>query len=152
VYGPSDVAAFRGDDLAPLWRTPVSTPLDLAGCGAAICVRQTNGLTVLDPATGGVRWAGPRFRTLTAAGVATDASGYFAEVDPATGRVLRERGRGGVVGDFVLRTDRHHTLVIGPGGRVGGVLPPVAPSFCIAAGPYLGCSTTGRVATVWRIR
>jgi putative pyrroloquinoline-quinone binding quinoprotein len=166
LYGGDGPATFRvaafnlGDDLTPRWSTSLGQPLDLAGCAAAaICVRIPDGMTVLDPATGRVRWTSGRFVSVSADGIAADRDGRVARVDPATGAVERELGHGAVTGDLLLRTNPDHTVVAGlADGRVRGILPPVTASRCLTAGRYLACPTavltgSGKVApwTAWKI-
>lgn len=166
IYGGDGPATFRvaafdlGDDLRPRWSTSIGQPLDLAGCAvAAICARIPDGMTVLDPATGTIRWTSRRFVSVSADGIATDRDDRVARVDPATGAVERELGRGGVAGDLLLRASSDHTVVAGlADGRVRGVLPAVTASRCLTAGRYLACpdavlTASSKVApwTVWEI-
>jgi outer membrane protein assembly factor BamB len=152
VYGPDAVSAFRVADLAPLWRTPVKSPLAVSGCGGALCAGGADGLTVLDPETGAIRWSDPRWRTLDANGIVAGAEGRSARVDPATGRIRRDLGPGAVVGDLMLRSGADRIWVTDlADGSVLGTLPPVLPSSCSAAGAYLACSSAGRATTVWQI-
>jgi len=152
VYGPDTVSAFRVADLALLWRTPVSSPLGVTGCGGALCARSADELTVLDPATGAIRWSDARWRTLDAGGIAADEAGRSARVDPATGRVRSDLGPGAAVGGLMLRSGADRTWVTDlADGAVLGSVPPVWPATCSVAGAYLACPTPGRAMTVWEI-
>jgi outer membrane protein assembly factor BamB len=154
VYGAYEIVAFAVDGVTPVWRAEVGQPLNVFGCAAAaICVPMPDAMLVLDPATGAIRWTDRRFRSITADGVAVDRDGRSALLDPATGRVLRELGHGGVVGDLMLRTDRNRTVVTAVADdRVFGLLPPVTVSGCGSAGAYFACPTPGRIYVVWRVR
>jgi hypothetical protein len=154
LAGGSFVAAVRAADLRVLWQTPIQAPLDPHACGDAICVDggSQERVTVLDPATGRIRWTDPRWRTIDADGYVTGDGVRAARVDLATGRVLRDLGSGVLAGDLVLRTDRSQTWVTRLGdGRVIGPLPFFTPSACHRHRPYLACPADGRPIAVWRI-
>jgi outer membrane protein assembly factor BamB len=152
VLGPSSVTAYRADDLARLWRAPVRLPTSARACGTAICVVGRDGLTALETGTGVVRWSGPGWRTIDADGFVTREGALVAQVDLATGRVVRDLGRAVVAGDLLLRTDRDNTWVIRlRDGRVVGRLPFFALADCARTRPYLSCPTGAREVTVWRV-
>lgn len=154
LIGESSVSAIRPADLTPLWRSPVRAPRAVSACGALICVFGEGdvSLTALEPGTGTVRWADPRWRTVTADGFVTGRALQSARVDLTTGRVLRDLGRAVLAGDLMLRTDRNQTWVVRlRDGRVAGPLPFFAPAECARTRPYLACPTDGRSVTVWRI-
>ncbi|MGK5684716.1 outer membrane protein assembly factor BamB family protein [Actinoplanes sp. URMC 104] len=155
VYGPDFVAAFRVDGLARLWLTRTATPFDVRRCGTGlICASaEQTGLTVLDAATGAIRWnrAGRRDPT-TAGDILVGSDGDVTRLDLASGRVERDFGAATPVGDVLLYADGARTWVVDRTGRVRGTLPPVTPpSACAAAGDYLACPTAGGTTTVWRV-
>ena len=77
----------------------------------------------------------------------------MAWIDPATGRVRDERGRGNPVGGLLLRYDRDRTFVTGlTDSRVYGVVPVIALADCATAGHFLACRTGDRSVSVWRLR
>lgn len=153
VLGTSYVAAYQPGDLTRLWRTKVSRlPASLRACGDAVCAQGPKGVTVLDAATGAVRWTDPRWRTVAPDWLVTGDARAAARVDPATGRVVRDLDGAVPAGDLALRTDRDHTWVLRlRDGRVVGRLPPFAPAGCVRHAPYLACPTDGRAVTVWRV-
>ncbi|WP_433302426.1 PQQ-binding-like beta-propeller repeat protein [Actinoplanes sp. CA-030573] len=151
VHAQTFVAAYRLRDLVPLWRTPVLEPSEIVACGPLVCATGSHGATALDPATGAVRWTNPVWQTISN-GLAMDGGGGTVRFDPATGRVVAELGRGGVVGGLMLRFDGERTWVSDlAGGRVIGFLPMLAPGPCTAAGIYLAC-LAGDAVSVWAIR
>ncbi|WP_213013091.1 outer membrane protein assembly factor BamB family protein [Paractinoplanes toevensis] len=153
VHSETFVAAFRLRDLKPLWRTPVADPQVLGGCGALACVIGPRGLTVLDPATGRIRWSSPRWRSITSEGLAVAGDFTAVRLDPATGQVVTVLGRGEVIGDLLMRYDRDRTWVTRlADGEIIGVLPLIGPAACERAGPYLACATAGQTVTVWNVR
>ncbi|MFD0517363.1 outer membrane protein assembly factor BamB family protein [Paractinoplanes durhamensis] len=148
------LAAYRLRDLHRLWSVRIAEPDMLGMCGALLCAAGGRGVTAIDPATGGIRWTGPRWRSITADGQVVGIDLTAARLDLATGRVLAEFGRGATVGDLLLRNDRDHTWVTGlAGGEIIGELPLIVSTrACSAAGAYLACPTNGQTVTVWKVR
>ncbi len=154
AYGENYVAAFRPEGLSRLWLTRGSTPWNLGGCGPGLLcgTDPAAGLTVLDAATGAVRWNGPDWVGLSGAGVAFEQGGRAARVDIATGRVEQEFGSGQPVGELMLYPDQEHTTVRRQrDGRVLGAVPRVTPNACSATGDFLSCQTYDAKLQVWRI-
>jgi hypothetical protein len=152
THGQTSVAAYRLTDLAPMWRTPVVEPSLLGACGNLICTTGNRGATAIDPATGAVRWTSPRWRSIAPDGLAVAADLRVARIDPATGRVRHELGRGNLVGDLLLRYDRDRTFVTAlADSRVFGVVPVTALAVCATAGNHLACRTGDRSVIVWRV-
>ncbi|MEU4241065.1 PQQ-binding-like beta-propeller repeat protein [Actinoplanes sp. NPDC026619] len=156
LYLHTDIflAAYRLRDLHLQWHARIAEPDVLGVCGALICAAGGHGVTAVDPKTGGIRWTGPRWRTISADGMAVGIDLTAARLDPATGRVIEEFGRGATVGDLLLRNDRDRTWVTGLVSReIIGVLPLVVSTrSCTAAGDYLACPTGGQTVTVWKVR
>jgi hypothetical protein len=81
-----------------------------------------------------------------------EESGRSAQVDLATGRVVRDLGFAAAVGDLLLYPEPGRTTVIGlTDDRVRGVLPMVLPRACSTAGSYLACERSDITITVWRL-
>jgi hypothetical protein len=151
MHAQTFVAAYRMPDLALRWRDRIVSPEYLGACGALICVSGDHGATALDPVTGRVRWTSPRWRSITADGLAVGLDSRVARIDPATGQVRDELGRGVIAGDLMLRYDGERTIVTTlAGGRVLGVLPVIAPSDCSTSGDRLACVTGSPAVTTWR--
>jgi hypothetical protein len=131
----------------------VSRPQAVTRCGALACVLSDSGVTAFEPATGAVRWAGPQWRWITPDGYAVAGDLDAVRLDSATGEIVDHLGRGGPIGDLMLRFDRNQTWVLSLGdGRVLGVLPDlIFASSCEAAGEFLACPMAGQTVTVWRI-
>ncbi|WP_344223976.1 outer membrane protein assembly factor BamB family protein [Paractinoplanes ferrugineus] len=148
------LAAYRLPDLRPRWRVRIAEPDTLAACGTLICATGGRGVTAIDPATGGIRWTGPRWRSITPDGLAVADDLTAARLDPADGRVVRTYGRGAVAGDLLLRNDRDRTWVTGlVSGEILGVLPLVVRSrSCSLTGDYLVCPGDAQAVTVWKVR
>jgi hypothetical protein len=143
------VAAYALPSLTPLWRVRARATERVAPCGPLICLTGGAGVTAVDPAGGKVRWTSAEWRSI-AGDVAVTRASRAARLDPATGRVVEELGRGGPVGGLMLRFDHDRTWAIRlRDGRVLGALPLVLPSSCAAAGAYLACPTADRNLTVW---
>jgi outer membrane protein assembly factor BamB len=109
------------------------------------------GASALDPAGGQVRWTSPRWRSIGPDGLAVGHDSRVARIDPVTGRVRSELGRGVLAGDLLLRFDGNRTVVtrLADGGSLG-VLPVGAPGGCATAGEWLACLTGAPTVTVWR--
>ncbi|MCO8276013.1 PQQ-like beta-propeller repeat protein [Actinoplanes sp. TRM 88003] len=152
LLGGSYVAAYRRDGLSREWITPVPATYGVVPCDGLLCAFGGEGLTVLDPAGGKIRWAGRTWQGLGAGDVLMEEGGRTAVVDFATGRVERELGRSAPVGDWQLFPEPGRTSVIAlADGRVRGTLPLVLPGACSAAGRYLACETPDVTYTVWRL-
>jgi hypothetical protein len=146
------LAAYRLPELHLEWHVRIAEPEVIGVCGALICAAGGSGVTAIDPKTGGIRWSGPRWRSISADGIAAGVDLTAARLDPATGRVIEEFGHGATVGDLLLRDDRNHTWVTGLVSReIIGALPLVSSRSCSAAGDFLACPTDGRTVTVWRL-
>ncbi|GIF21042.1 outer membrane protein assembly factor BamB [Actinoplanes tereljensis] len=153
VHSQTSVAAFRLRDLKPLWRAPVYDPQVIDGCGPMVCVAGPRGLIAFEPATGKIGWSNAGWRSITPDGLAVAGDFTAVRLDPATGRVVEKLGRGGVIGDLLMRYDRDRTWVTRlADGEIIGVLPLIGPTPCETAGPYLACSTAGQTVTVWNVR
>ena len=151
TYGQTSVAAYSLTDLELKWDVRIEEPSLLGACGSLICTTGDRGATAIDPATGEVRWTNPRWRSIAPDGLTVAADQAVVRIDPATGRVEREVGRGGLVGDLLLRYDRNRTFVTGlSDGRVFGVVPVTALGDCTTAGDFLACRIGDRSVTVWR--
>jgi hypothetical protein len=151
-WTPAFVAAYRLPDLRPRWRVKVTDAINMTPCGTLVCVTGFDHVTAIDPVAGKVRWSGP-WRSVTPDGVAVSADGQVARLDPATGRVVEQLGRGGPVGDLLLRLEPERVWVTGLTDRqVIGVIPTVYPAACRTAGRFLACQMTGQTVTVWRVR
>jgi len=152
VTGESFVDAYRLDDLAWRWRRPATGTIDVATCAEWLCLTGRQGLTVVDPSNGVERWADRRWRHVHDDGIVSAADTRTARVDLATGRVVKDLGRGGPAGDLMLHTEGRRTTVTRlAGGQVLGTLPPVAPPGCTREGVHLACPELGGRVTVWRI-
>ncbi|WP_250030351.1 PQQ-like beta-propeller repeat protein [Paractinoplanes maris] len=153
VFGADFIAGFRRDGLRREWLTRGIASYQVSRCGdGLLCAVGVDGLTVLDPADGSVRWTGPNWRVVRPGGVVGEESDRWAQVDLATGRVLRELGPAAPIGGLRLSPEPGRTTVIGlADGRVRGTLPLVLPDACGAAGPYLGCETPDVNYVVWRM-
>jgi outer membrane protein assembly factor BamB len=152
THGQTAVAAYRLPGLAPMWRSKVVEPSVLGACGALICTTGDRGATALDPATGAVRWTSTRWGSIAPDGLAVANNQRVARIDPATGRVRDELGRGNLVGGLLLRYARDRTFVTGlADSRVYGVVPVIALADCATAGDFLACRTGDRSVTVWAL-
>ncbi len=153
LLGASTVTAVNLPGLTPAWtgKPLVLIPRQVMTCGELLCVRGDSGVSALDPATGELRWTAPDGLGWSG-GVFLRTDGRNALVDPATGRVVRDLGRGRAAGDLMLRADGDRTQVTDlRTGRLYGPLPSgVAPFGCVAAGEFLACGEHGGT-TVWRI-
>jgi outer membrane protein assembly factor BamB len=168
--GAASLTAYRLADLRQLWRTTTASLTWPTWCGPYLCGATAAGLTVLDSATGGVRWSDPRWRL----GFDTRTIGLpgppriavrddrerpaVALVDPATGRVLSMLGRSVFVGTNLLRSDtdrlgRTWVQIAGPDNTFPtvGALDTIAPNRCAAVPGYLACPTSAGLTTVWRV-
>jgi hypothetical protein len=153
THGQTSVAAYRLTDLTRMWQARIVEPSLLGACGDLVCATGEQGAAAIDPATGAVRWSGPRWRSIAPDGLAVAADMRVARIDPATGRVRQDLGRGNLVGDLLLRYDRDLTFVTRlTDSRVLGVVPVTALAVCDTAGDYLACRTGDRAVTVWRVR
>jgi hypothetical protein len=153
VNGESFIDAYRLDDLTWLWRRPARGTRDVAMCAEWLCLTGHEGLIVLDPRDGAERWADRRWRSARDDGIVSGLDTRTARVDLATGRVVKDLGRGGPVGDLMLHTEGARTYVTRlAGGQVLGTLPPVAPPGCARESVHLACPELGGRVTVWRIR
>ena len=153
THGQTSVAAYRLAGLAPIWQARIAEPTALGACGNLICTTGDRGATAIDPATGAVRWTSLRWRSIAPDGLAVANDLRVARIDPATGRVRSELGRGNLVDDLLLRYDWDRTFVTGlADSRVYGVIPVTALADCTTAGDYLACRTGDRSVTVWRVR
>ncbi|GAB2591275.1 hypothetical protein Aab01nite_39290 [Paractinoplanes abujensis] len=154
VFDAQQVAAFRLDGLQGEWLTPVVSPFGMAACGGGLlCAIGFEGLTVLDPASGKVRWRGPQWRTLAGGRVLTDENGRSARVDVATGRIEHDFGRGRPIDHLLFYPEGNRTTLVGADdGRVRGVIPRVTPDACQTAGDLLSCLRYDLTVTVWRIK
>ncbi|WP_127501216.1 PQQ-binding-like beta-propeller repeat protein [Actinoplanes solisilvae] len=150
VFGDDHLAAYRLADLKQEWLAFVSAH-GVLDCGGLLCAVGLTGMSALDPADGSVRWSDPRWMIISPDGVASDEDGHSAQLDLATGRLVRDFGRGAPVGDLVLHPERGRTTVTRlTDGRVVGVLPLTLPRACSVAGPYLGCERPDVTITVWQ--
>lgn len=153
LLGSSTVTAVNLPDLTPAWtgKPLVLIPRQVMTCGDLLCVRGDSGVSALDPATGELRWTAPDGLGWSG-GVFLRTDGRNALVDPATGRVVRDLGRGRAAGDLMLRADGDRTQVTDlRTGRLYGPLPSgVAPFGCVTAGEFLACAEHGGT-TVWKI-
>jgi outer membrane protein assembly factor BamB len=125
----------------------------VTGCDGLVCAVGEPGLSVLEPATGHVRWSSTRWRLAAAGGLVVSDDGAAARVDLATGRVLRDLGAGTPAGDLMLRAGDGDRMWVTRlrSGRVLAELTGVAPRGCQARGAYLACTTAGSRVTVWRV-
>ncbi len=152
LSGEAVLDAYRLEDLTWLWSRPSRGLRDLTPCGSWLCVSGHRGFFLLDPRTGAERWSDPRWRFVRDDGIATDLNTRTVRLDLETGRLLAELGRGGPVGDLMLRTEPDRTLVIRlADGRVLASLPPVAPFGCAREGAYLACPKGSDGVAAWRI-
>ncbi|WP_221326302.1 PQQ-binding-like beta-propeller repeat protein [Actinoplanes sp. L3-i22] len=152
LFGLSDLTVLRLGDLTPVWSAPadVLSPASIVACGDLDCVSGEQGTTALDPATGEPRWTAPNWLAYSG-GIARRVDGHTVVADPATGRVLRDLGRGEAVDDLMLRADRDRTQVTDlRTGHVYGALTGVTPFGCVAAGDFLACRKDGGT-TVWKV-
>ncbi|MFI5895956.1 PQQ-binding-like beta-propeller repeat protein [Actinoplanes sp. NPDC051513] len=151
LHSQTFVAAYGMPELTPRWRARILAPQWLNPCGPLICVTGERGASALDPATGQVRWTSPRWRSIGPDGLAVGADSRVAWIDPVTGTVRSELGRGELAGDLLLRFDGERTVVtrLEDGGSLG-VLPLGAPGECATAGEWLACLTGAPTVTVWR--
>jgi hypothetical protein len=153
THGPTSVAAYSLAGLESMWDVRIAEPRLLGACGDLVCATGDQGATAIDPATGAVRWTSTRWRSIAPNGLAVAADQRVVRIDPATGRVRLELGRGGLVGDLLLRYEPDRTFVTGlTDGRVLGVLPVTALGDCTTAGTYLACRIGDRSVTVWKVR
>ena len=93
--GPSgiEVSAFDARTLRPRWTVPAPAAREIVTCGRFACVAGLDGVRVIDPATGEVRWHRPGWRSVEPAGdhlvaYADGPEAPSALVDPETGAVL----------------------------------------------------------------
>lgn len=150
-WSRTTLTAYRVADLGRRWQADIPPTDRLVPCGRLVCALGRNVTTAVDPATGATRWAAP-WRTITPGGVAVTVAGRVARLDPATGRVVAELGRGSPVGGLLLRFERDRTWVASlADGRIIGVLPLVFPTECEVSGPFLACPATGETVSVWRV-
>ncbi|MBL7256437.1 PQQ-binding-like beta-propeller repeat protein [Paractinoplanes lichenicola] len=154
VFDAQRIAGFRLDGLEREWQTPVVSPFGVGGCGdGLLCAIGFEGLTVLDPATGRVRWSGPQWRLVSNGGLLTDESGRSARVGLATGRVEHDFGRGRPIDHLLFYPEGDRTTLVGAAdGRVRGVIPRVTPDACQTAGDLLSCLRYDLTVTIWRIK
>jgi hypothetical protein len=147
----SAVTALSLPKLDVLWNTPVTLPFTLAPCGTRLCVAGAAGLTALDPRSGAISWSSAEW-TAWSGGLASAEGGRNTTLDPETGRVLDEVGRGIPVGDLLLRADRDRTWVLEwATGGIRAILPGSgAPAPCAHVDDHLACQA-GRGVTVWRL-
>jgi outer membrane protein assembly factor BamB len=153
LHSQTFVAAYAMPELTPRWRARILAPQYLGPCGPLICVTGERGASALDPADGQVRWTSPRWRSIGADGLALGMDSRVARIDPATGAVRSELGRGVPAGELLLRFDGDRTVVtrLADAGSLG-VLPVGAPGDCTTAGAWLACLTGAPRVTVWEIR
>ncbi|WP_433377138.1 PQQ-binding-like beta-propeller repeat protein [Actinoplanes sp. CA-142083] len=152
LHSQTFVAAYAMPQLTPRWRARILAPQYLGPCGPLICVTGERGATALDPADGQARWTSPRWRSIGPDGLAVGADSRVARIDPATGAVRSELGRGLLAGDLLLRFDGDRTVVtrLEDGGSLG-VLPVGAPGDCTTSGEWLACLTGAPTVTVWAL-
>lgn len=152
LLGASTVTALNLADLKTVWvaKPLVLTPLEVTTCGDLLCVRGGSGVSAVDPATGALRWTAPGWVGWSD-GVAQRTDGHNAVLDPATGAVVRDLGRGRAGGDLMLRLDGDRTQVTDlRTGRLYGALPGVVPYGCTVAADFLACRVNGDTV-VWRV-
>lgn len=152
VFNESGFTALRLGDLIPLWSASadVLALRDVGACGALDCVSGERGISAFDPATGELRWTAPNWLAYSG-GLARRVDGHTVVADPATGRVIRDLGRGEAAGDLMLRADGDRTQVTDlRTGHVYGALNGVTPFGCVRAGEFLACREGGGT-TVWRV-
>lgn len=152
LSGEGIIDAYRLEDLTWLWQRTSRGLRDLTPCGGRLCVSGFRGFFVLDPRTGEERWSDPRWRMVRDDGIASDLNTRTVRLDLDTGRVLAELGRGGPVGDLMLRTEPDRTLALRlADGRMLASLPPVAPLGCAREGAYLACPKLDGGVAAWRV-
>ncbi|MGX6601759.1 outer membrane protein assembly factor BamB family protein [Micromonosporaceae bacterium Da 78-11] len=151
LYGATFLAAYRLPDLRRLWRLPTWTGR-VAGCGPAVCAVTSDGMQVLDPATGALRRSGHGWQSVSDGGVAMTGNGTALQIDLSTGRDLRTLGHGTVAGELMLFWDEDGMWVTDlRHGRPIALVHDVVPVRCSAVDEFLTCPGAGRTMTVWRV-
>lgn len=86
----------------PRWMARSAGGQRVALCGGGLlCAMGAEGLTVLDPADGKVRWSSARWQGFTG-DIMLDGGGRAVRIDFSTGRIERNYGRGAPIGDLML--------------------------------------------------
>ncbi|RLK22791.1 putative pyrroloquinoline-quinone binding quinoprotein [Micromonospora sp. M71_S20] len=119
------MTAYGLDGLRQRWETSLPAVAHVEDCGAVICVnRENGGFSVLDPATGAVRWTGGQW-----AGVLDERDGRLLAIEPgplgqrfvlldaATGRVVAELG----TWQLIWGQDKDRPLVVRPAAAGSGL-------------------------------
>ncbi len=153
------VDAFDVATLRPLWHGLAITAQDsLQPCGALLCVYRTNGIEVLDPATGR-RLPGPA----PFDGARTTGSAYVLVPDEpnivAAGQLLVAQVPEGISVTVPTWSTGLVWLASVTYGPAAGRSTPepiqpmrgVGPGACFEAGTYLGCSTSRDELSFWRL-
>lgn len=150
VFGPGVITALRLPTLDRLWTARFPRPVGVTRCGVRVCVLHTGGMTALDQQTGTPLWSGTTWTTWSGT-LAAGTDDRVAQVDPDTGHILADRGRGQLAGTMVIRAGRDRTAVF---DQVTGALRAIVPAplhWCTGAEDQLACQGPGGSVTVWRI-
>ncbi|MGA5304073.1 PQQ-binding-like beta-propeller repeat protein [Nucisporomicrobium flavum] len=162
--GRVSLAAYRLPALSPKWQVRGGALGTVYACGRILCMSDGHRLNGIDPDDGSLLWTAPAWSSagltpdgrLVAATWAEDPE--TAEIDPASGAVLRPLAHTFFVGDVELRGDtkltgRTWVSITGGDGapHTVGWLDTTAPYGCEADGPYLACPTIAGPTGVWRL-
>ncbi|SDT64938.1 hypothetical protein SAMN04489716_5194 [Actinoplanes derwentensis] len=150
VFGPGQIAALRLPTLERLWTAPVPRPVGVSRCGNRVCVLHAGGMTALDQSTGAPLWSGTDWTTWNGT-LAGGPGGRIARVDPDTGRILADRGRGQLAGTMVIRAGSDRTAVFDQFSGALRAIVPYALLRCDGTGDQIACQGPGGSVMVWRI-
>ncbi|MBF9132018.1 PQQ-binding-like beta-propeller repeat protein [Plantactinospora sp. S1510] len=171
VWHSTGVTAYSADLLQPRWSRPLAEGTDphLDVCGPLLCLRDTTGVQVLDPATGAVAWRTTERVYLSSSGIhlveTDDHPRLHRLVEPDTGHTLvdlspwTETARlDGGSPLLLLRRDsaavRTWLDIIDPGDTAVRPLEsvPYALSSCQVVPGVIACRTQLGETRTWRYR
>jgi hypothetical protein len=161
VRGRTAVTAYAVPSMRRVWQLDDAPEGDFRDCGEVLCIVGVQGVTVVDPASGAVRWRKPgwsdvrRFDRETLIATDDQANPQAALLDAPSGREVRRLGQSLLAGDLLLRTEGSQTLVSVPEGGSGGLrtvgsLTDLASLRCAALDGCLACPTFDGSTRVWR--
>ncbi len=165
VTTPAMLAAYRMPDLTLVWKVPSASAGIVNECGPVVCVSSELGVRGLDAADGELRWSLPQWRAASrrvdgAVVVQTsDGEPDFAEIDPATGTVLRRLGEVWSDPRLRMRLDtviprRIWVQLVDPADNsphTVGAIDTDAAYGCEVSLPYLACPTAAGPTGVFRL-
>ncbi|MFC6023724.1 PQQ-binding-like beta-propeller repeat protein [Plantactinospora solaniradicis] len=171
VWHSTGVTAYSADLLQPRWNRPLPEGTDpsVNVCGPLLCLRDSTGVLVLDPATGAVAWRTTERVFLWSSGIhlveTDDRPRLHRVVEPDTGRTLVDlsewtetaRLQGGSPLLLLRRNSaaaRTWLDIIDPGGTAVRPLDPVpyALSSCQVVPTVIACRTQLGETRTWRYR